>query len=113
MVGEPRAGGAPVVTFVRLSVRLSAVRSPELGALSCEYMKRPTRTSQSVLAVPVWVSSPKVIAGTEALRRTVASNAVTRVGGSELTHSSSWMLCTRRHVGATFHVSFAKPLFCS
>ncbi len=112
-MGEPRDGGAPVVMFVNESVRLGIVGSPELGALLCAYTNRATRTSHSVLADAVCVSSPNVIAGTEALRRTVASKSVTSVGASELTHSSLWRLCISRQVGARFHVSFANALFCS
>ena len=113
IVGDPREGGAAVVTFVNESVRLGMVGSPEFGVLSCEYRNRAMRTSHSVLADAVCVSSPNVIAGTEALRRTVASKAVTDVGASELTQFSLCRLCMSRQPGARFHVSFAKPLFCS
>jgi serine/threonine protein kinase len=61
---------------------------PVLGAFCCVNTKRPTRTSQTVLADDVCVSSPKVIAGTDPLRRRVASNGVIAVGGSGLTQRS-------------------------
>ena len=60
--------------------RLGVVASPVLGSSLREKTKRPTRTSQSVLGDNVCVRWPKVMVGTDALRRWVASNGVTSVG---------------------------------
>ena len=65
---------------VALSNRLATVRSPVLGAFSWEKTKRPTITSHTVLDDELCVSRPKVVAGTEALRRRVASIGRTIVG---------------------------------
>ena len=50
---------------------------------------RPTRTSHTVLDDSVCVRWPKVIAGTDACLRWVASNGFTNVGSSGLTQNSS------------------------
>ena len=83
MVGDPMFEGAPVVTPVALSSRLGMDRFPDVGMLSCAKTNRPARTSHNVEGETVCVNSPKVIAGTEVVRRRTAANGVAAVGGSE------------------------------
>ena len=73
---------------VTLSRWLAVVRTPVLGGRFSETTNRPTRTSHTVLADSVCVRWPKVIAGTDAWFRVVASNGVAVVGGGGLTHDS-------------------------
>src|SRR6188508_1419917 len=86
----PILGGAPLHTPVVNSWRLARVTSPELGSSVRSDTKCPNRTSQTGLGERVFVTCPKVMAGTDAWRRSVASNGLTAVGGSGLTHHSWW-----------------------
>ena len=87
-VSPPNVCGAPLRTFVIRSMRLGIATSPVLGSSFRVYVKRPTRTSQTMLDDAVCVRWPNVIAGTDACRRCVASNGFTRVGTSGFTHAS-------------------------
>ena len=87
-VNPPNVCGAPLEIPATRSNRLGVVRLPVLGRFSWFQTKRPTRTSHTVFVDKVCVRCPKVIAGTDAVRRSVASNGVATVGRSGFTQDS-------------------------
>src|SRR5687767_7858138 len=99
--------------WVTRSRWLALVRSPVLGGPSCEYRKRPARTSHIVLSDSRWVRCPKVTAGTVAWVRVVVSNGLARVGLVGLTQASLCRLWTRVKRSVSFQVSFPNTLSCS